>query len=60
MLMVGMDGTVWHDGQEWHSLLNTIELQPDDNGSDDTDICSEDNDSHESFSYSTDYSSTCR
>lgn len=36
MLMAGMYGAAWHDGQEWHSLLNTVELQPDE-GSDDDD-----------------------
>lgn len=39
MLMAGMYGAAWHDGLEWHSLLNTVELQSDedDNGSDDAD-----------------------
>lgn len=29
MLMAGMYGAAWHDGQEWHLLFNSIELQSD-------------------------------
>ncbi|HCT6969044.1 TPA: hypothetical protein OUJ01_001134 [Escherichia coli] len=30
MLMAGMYGAAWHDGQEWHLLINSVEWQSDD------------------------------
>lgn len=37
MLMAGMYGAAWHDGQEWHALLNAVELQTDEGEDEDDD-----------------------
>ncbi|HED5893881.1 TPA: hypothetical protein R5R88_004491 [Salmonella enterica] len=34
MLMAGMYGAAWHDGQEWHLLFNSVEWQSDDEAED--------------------------
>ncbi len=35
--MAGMYGAAWHDGQEWHALLNAVELQTDEGEDEDDD-----------------------